>query len=585
MAGGISNPFVNILNNITASNPNGPRLNPGDEGYDPGAYRGGIETGIENVTIDVFKPTKMKMGDVIMPNGIDLKIPEIGDNIQLNNYSQTYTTAEDKLHLYKFGDPLSLNWKLIIDYDRKAGLFADESNPDSALAFLKRIGDEERYDMLNHWIKVFKSLVKDFDFLFLEIDGLDVVQNKPNHEFFLDKEKIKITLRETTDMLVQSLLVTYNNIVYDKIRKVTVLPSNLRKFDCYVVVFSAGYYNILFHDIDSSNPNNLDNKVLPTKRKLSDEIFDIKSIGNFNHTLYEFVSCSFDFESGSMFADNLSNEMSGDYVKNNITFKYKFASFSGTFNNIMGDENWYSILAQAAAENKLKNIARFQYAQNASSTGFVADGKDFFSSSNLQAMLGNTVLGSTIDNIKSFSYADTYKNIFNSIKTTTLTKLEDQLVNQLPVKLLGPHSVIGQTLSKINPTQVTNMIQNTADLGINKIQDLYDTGVTKLNNLIFNNYSDNLVDLYNNVFDSYKQTNPVEVLEQGPSKPYYDDNPNNNYNDPNPYSRPNTLTVDETLDDTKFVRGNNGLSFFGTTNEEQDKFKNNSKNLYVRKGF
>ena len=575
MAGGISNPFVNILNNITASNPNNPS-NPNDDVA--------LNGEIKQVDFVKLTPTKMKMGDVIMPNGIDLKIPEIGDNIQLNNYSQTYTTAEDKLHLYKFGDPLSLNWKLIIDYDRKAGLFADESNPDSALAFLKRIGDEERYDMLNHWIKVFKSLVKDFDFLFLEIDGLDVVQNKPNHEFFLDKEKIKITLRETTDMLVQSLLVTYNNIVYDKIRKVTVLPSNLRKFDCYVVVFSAGYYNILFHDIDSSNPNNLDNKVLPTKRKLSDEIFDIKSIGNFNHTLYEFVSCSFDFESGSMFADNLSNEMSGDYVKNNITFKYKFASFSGTFNNIMGDENWYSILAQAAAENKLKNIARFQYIQNASSD-FKADGKDFLSSSNLNTMLGNTVLGSTIDNIKTFGNKDTYKNIFNSVKSNTLTKLEDKLVNQLPTKLLGPHTVIGQTLSSFNPTQVTNMIQNTVDLGINKIQDLYDTGVTKLNNLIFNNYSDNLVDLYNNVFASYKQTNPVEVLEQGPSKPYYDDNPNNNYNDPNPYSRPNTLTVDETLDDTKFVRGNNGLSFFGTTNEEQGKFKNNSKNLYVRKGF
>ena len=66
----------------------------------------------------------------------------------------------------------------------------------------------------------------------------------------------------------------YNNICYDKIRKVTVLPSNLRKFDCYVIVFSAGYYNMLFHDIDNQNPDNLDNKVLPTKRKLSDEIFN-----------------------------------------------------------------------------------------------------------------------------------------------------------------------------------------------------------------------------------------------------------------------------------------------------------------------
>lgn len=599
MSGGIASPVFKILTNITAGNPNG---NP--NGTNPEFNNNGNETNIEEVVLrPTPKPINMKMGDLIIPGVPDINIPDIGDEIKLNNYSQTYTTGEDKLHLYKFGDPLTLNFKLIMDYDRKSGLFADESHPDSALAFLKRIGEDDRYDMLKHWINVFKSLVKDFDFLFLNVDGLDIVQNKPNHEYFLDKEKIKLTLRETTDMLVQSLLVTYNNIVYDKIRKVTVLPSNLRKFDCYIVVFSAGYYNILFHDVDKNNPDNLDRKVLPTKHKLADEVFNINSIGSFNHTLYEFVSCSLDFESGSMFADSVSNEMSGDYVKNNITFTYKFATFSGTYNNIMGDNNWYSILAQAAAENKIQNLARFQYIKNASSSGFVADGKDFLSSDNLKAMLGNTVLGSTLDNIKQFGNKDTYKNIFNSIKTNTLTKLEDKLVNQLPVKLLGPHSVIGQTLSKINPNYVTNMIQNTVDLGIGKLQDLYDTGVTSLNNLILTNYNDNLADVYNNVFAKYKPTNDIEVINQGPSKPYYDENPNNNFTDPNPYTRPNTFNYDPTLDDVKFkagikganydptldddkfIKGTNGLSFFGDKNEEQGKFKSESKNLYVRRGF
>lgn len=576
MSGGIDSSVIKILNNVTSGNPT------------PEFVNNGNFTDIEEVVITNMKPLSGKKADLILPGKIEMpEMPKIGDNIRLNNYSQTYTTGEDKVHLYKFGDPLTLNFKVIIDYNKKTGLFADESFDDSALTFLKRIGETHRYEMLKHWIKVFQSLVKDFDYLFLDIDGLEVVQTKPNHEFFFDSDKIKLTFRETTDMLIQSLITTYKNIVYDSIRKVTVLPSNLRKFDCYVVVFSAGYYNILFHDFNETNKNDMDARVLPTKKKLADEILDLSTVNDFNHTLYEFVSCSIDNESGSMYLDNISNEMTGEYVKNNISFTYKFASVSGTYNNIMGDENWFSILAQAAAENKLNNVARMQYVNNVGTginpgSEFKADGKDFFSKENLQNILGNTVIDKKLLNdVKSFASKDTLKGIFNSVKTSTLTKLEDKLVNQLPTKLLGPHTVLGQTLQKLNPEHVTNMIQNTVDLGIGKVQDLFDDGVTNVNNLLFNNYSDNLVDVYNNVFAGYKPNNKIEVIEQNPSVPYFDENPNNEYTGLN-YVKPINPTLDETLDDNKFVKGRNGIGFFNT---KSDQLIKNSNNISIRKGF
>lgn len=577
MSGGIVNPFVNILNNVTASNPNK------DQNL------------IEEIIIK--GKAKVKMQDAILPDGGDAPdYPTDGDEIRLNNYDQTYTTGETKARLYKFGDPLTLNFKMIVDYERKAGLLASEfdkngkENPDSALAYLFRIGDTKRYEMLKHWIQVFKSLIKDFDFLFLDVDGLEVVQTKPNSEFFLDKEKVKITFRETTDMLIQSIITTYNHICYDKVRKVSVLPSNLRKFDCYFVVFSAGYYNIIFHDIDHQTKA-MDSKVLPTKRKLSDEVFSINTIGDFNHTLYEFVSCSIDPESGSMFTENLGNEMSSDFVKNNITFTYKFATASGTFNNIMGDENWYSILAQAAAENKVQNLARLTYSKNIpggwndklGGSKFVADGKNMFSKENLQSILGNTVINTKLLNdVKSFGNKDTWKGIFKDVKGKTMTNLEDKLVNQLPTKLLGPHSVIGQTLSKLNPDYVKNMIQNTADLGINKIQDMYDGGVATVNNLLLSNYNDNLVDVYNNVFAGYKPKNKLEVIEQKESKPYFDSNPENSFTDIPTYVRPINPTFANSPN--KFVKGTNGLSFFDNDNDV-NKTGKESINIYERKGF
>lgn len=569
MSGGIVNPAIKILNNVITAG----KIFEGDPII-------GSQGNIEEVIIKGKKKTATN------PTGVAQKetVSE-GDEIRLNNYSQTYTTGEDKVRLYKYADPLTLNFKVIIDYDRKSGLFADKENHDSALAFLERIGETKRYDMLSHWIKVFKSLVKDFDFLFLDIDGLEVVQTKPNHEFFLDKEKVKITFRETTDMLIQSLISTYNHIVYDKVRKVSVLPSNLRKFDCYVVVFSAGYYNMLFHDSTDIDSEYIDNKVLPTKRKLSDEIFDKNTVNNFNHTLYEFVSCAIDPESGSMFTENISNEMSSDYVKNNITFTYKFATASGTFNNIMGDENWYSILAQASAENKMNNLARMQYVKNIGSLGIngnSVDGKNIFSKDNLNKILGNTVIDKKLlSDIKSFGSKESLSKMFNNVKGKTMTNLEDKLVNQLPSKLLGPHTVIGSTLQKLNPDYVTNMIQNTLDLGIGKLQNLFDDGTATINNLLLSNYNDNLVDVYNNVFDSYKSTNNVEVLDQIPNKPYFDSNPDNNFLESNGYVRPDNPHIEKSSE--KFVKGTNGISFF-----DNEKVKNKdveSINIYGRKGF
>lgn len=567
MSGGIVNPNIKIYNNVITA------VNKSDDEDEIGG-----NGNIEEVIIKVKKKTATN------PNGTEqTETINDGDEIRLNNYSQTYTNGEDKVRLYKYADPLSLNFKLIMDFERKSGLFASEDNHDSALAFLKRVGEIKRYDMLVHWIKVFKSLVKDFDFLFLDIDGLEIVQTKPNHEFFLDKEKIKITFRETTDMLVQSLISTYNHIVYDKVRKVSVLPSNLRKFDCYVIVFSAGYYNMIFHD-SIEDDGNMDNKVLPTKRKLSDEILNINTVGNFNHTLYEFVSCSIDPESGSMFTENVSNEMSSDYVKNNLTFTYKFATSSGTFNNIMGDENWYSILAQASAENKMQNLARMQYVSNMGSLDSndnSVDGKDIFSKENLEKLLGNTVINKKLlSNIKSFGSKETLKKMYDTVKGKTMSNIENQLINQLPSKLLGPHSVLGSTLEKLNPDYVTNMIQNTVDLGIGKIQNIFDDGITTVNNLLMTNYNDNLVDVYNNVFNSYIDKN-IEVLEQTPPKPYFDSNPENNYLNPNGYVRPDNPKIE--LKSEKFIKGVSGLSFFDI---EKNRSKNvESINIYGRKGF
>lgn len=562
-----------FLNSITSQNPGG-----------------------NNIKERELVPFQTKMKDVIFPNSAlgDFKLPEIGDIINLNNYSQTYTTGEDKARVAKFADPLTLNYKLILDFDRKSGLIADESNVDSALAFLNRIGDIERYEMLKHWIELFKTIVKDYDFLFMDVEGLQEVQFNHPTKFYFDNFKLKFVIRETLDLMIQSLITTYKDICYDNIRGVTVLPSNLQKFDCYVVVYSAGYYNMLFHDFDKDSDDELDLKVLPTKRKLSDEVLSLDTIDSFNHMLYQFVSCKFDFESGQDFLNTVSNDMSAEITKNNITLTYKFANSSGTFNNITGNNNFFNLLAQASAANKLNNEMKLTYEQKISeysSTGnetklpisgnpFNPNSESkFWNSKTTRGILSNTNIDEQV--AKAWSQAkskDTYKNIYKNLKDTTLAKLNDKVMNQIPTKLMGPHSVIGKLFGNVNADGLTNILQNTIDKGLNIVENYVVTDpLTKINNLLFNNYSDDLISTYQNIFP--KITNPIEILEQTPTVPY-PQTPEGEYNSTNNYVRPINPTLENSKQ--KFINDNKGLTFFGDSDEIFDRKANN---IYVRKTF
>lgn len=546
---------------------------------------------------------KTKLSDVILP-GISPddypNIPILGENesmeIKMNDYSQIYTTGEDRARVAKFTDPLNLNFKVFIDFDRKGGLVADESNVDSALAYLKRIGEIERYERLQVWIQNIKTLFSDYDFLFEEIEGLDIIQNqKPGQFFVYSPETVKIQFRETLDMYIQSLIVTYHHICFDKIRGVSVLPSNLRKVDLYVLVYAAGYFNMLFHDVVSDET--LDHLVLPTKRKLSQDVLSLDNLGEFNYTLYEIKSCEIDASSGSQFLSSISNEMSGDMVKNNLTFKYKFADFSGAYNNLMGGENFYSILALTAAANKVAN----QHKVTQFTSVLTNSPND--QSSIWQKLKDSTTLDDTLLNsFNQFSQASTYTKMFQNIKGDTLARLNKIAFEDLPNKLLGPNSVITRTLEKFTPQYASLLVQNTIDRGISTgVNQYIDTPITKVNNLLLTGFSDDLVDIYKNMFP--KKVDGLQVIEQTPR--YSPQNNTYNYSIDDTYGKPNML---KEIDNENVYEGTEPLTNPDIiTNQSGPKYSNpikvvneniydkNStsgnggkgvvKNIYVRRGF
>lgn len=424
--------------------------------------------------------------------------------INLGKYKE-YLTGEERALSAKYADPLTLNFKLLIDFDSSFGLFATKNSKgelpvNSALGFLKRIGQNERYEMLKNWIAIFQIFVKEYDFLILEAIGLDTIQNAKAFEQFIEEEdSIEIKIRETSDMLIHGLLTTYRHIWFDNIRGVEILPINLRRFDLNILVFSSGYYNMLYYDnngikSDESTPTNIEKLLYPTLRKLNDTTFNNKSSESYNHVLFQLQGCSINNEeSGKSFIETVSNEPGGDFVKNNMVFNFQFAQHKGRFNNIIGDVDFVALLAIMSAQNK---------AITSENQGKLS----------LKDKLKEQ-LKSPVNNIKkSFSKENINKQA-SELKQNTINTLNTKAENQIN-KLTSKNSVVGNLLSKMTPDFASQMIKNTFDVGINFIEKkAIDEPISRLNNMLFQNYSNNLLDIYKNYFQDKKNNSNIKLLE------------------------------------------------------------------------
>lgn len=379
------------------------------------------------------------------------------DKFKLGNFSD-FVTAETRAMLSKYSDPLTLNFKILINYDKPYGLFAPEETIDSALGFLKRSGQTVRYELLKNWIDIFKIVVKDFDFLLLSVENLEIIQNAKPADIFTEEDKISLTLRETSDMLIQSLIVNWRQIWYDDIRGVEVLPANLRRFDMSILLFSSGYYNMLFYD-NNYGTDTIEKNIFPTVRKLDNKNFNINSASKFNHILYNLGDCTIDNdETGKPFVGSVLNEQNSDFIKNNITLNFRFANYSGLFNNISGNINYSTLLAITAATEQTSKVG---------------------------------------EKIKK-SLKEKLKEAGNNIKNSTIRTI-NQKIDNIDNMILSKNSVIGDLWSKMTVDYAEQMVKNTIDLGINKANDfLVVDPITKVNNLLYMNFGNNIYELIEN---------------------------------------------------------------------------------------
>lgn len=398
--------------------------------------------------------------------------------------NMNYITPEMRAYASEYTDPLTLNFKLLINYNKPYGLFAPETNINSALAYLKRIGQDVRYEMLKQWIIKFQDFVKNYDFLILGCEGLEVIFNMKPPMMFTGEEKVTIAIRETSDMRFQSLLTMYNKIWYDDVRICEIIPVNLRRFDMSILIYSAGYYNMALYDINENNSNQDSSEIniFPTLAKIGSTFFNTSDGTSgeyyyFNHHLINLGDAEINIEdSGAGFFGNLSNEQAPEPVKNSFSVNYRFARFNGMFNNIFGEFDFVKLLAISAAQDNVSN------------------------------KLNNKLV------VEQFKKS--MKDSFNKAGKSIAKSLATKVVN-LPSKFLSKNTAIGNALYDVSQPQfVASTLKSAADLGITVGEDWVNGKIANVTNLVQMNFSNTFNKIYDDVL-GHKQgyANSVKVSD------------------------------------------------------------------------
>lgn len=217
-------------------------------------------------------------------------------------------------------DPVWLGFKLFFNFSETSGLLAHEQYVNSALAYLKRIGQDNRYEILKRFIDQLSQINSEMPFLFTNVTGIETVRE---YKIGDQDHSIDIQTLETIDLKIQSLLSMYYNVFFDHDRWIEVLPVNLRRFSMMIYIQSYGVYKIYDEIFSDVIPNALNSEefVLPPD--------------SYNHVVYMFNQCEIDMtKSGTKFIESGSSSNSTEFATNNINIKYKFYSESALFNNI-----------------------------------------------------------------------------------------------------------------------------------------------------------------------------------------------------------------------------------------------------------
>jgi hypothetical protein len=226
------------------------------------------------------------------------------------------TTFEDASAIQpKYMNDAKVNgFKLFFHFDATVGLLAAENHMNSALAYLKRLGQEERYKRLKLFINLLSVINSEAPWIFQDIEGIQETWTAPFSDVYKNRQ-IKISTLESVDEKIQALMYLYRKSVFDDSRGVWVVPKNLREFSMSIYVYDYRVFQ----------KTSIANGFLQTDANL-----DVKLI---NHTLFDYGSCEFSNASGAEAFSSISNNAS-TFITSSIVINTEQSAISGLYKTL-----------------------------------------------------------------------------------------------------------------------------------------------------------------------------------------------------------------------------------------------------------
>lgn len=166
-------------------------------------------------------------------NAVPGKFVDYQDPTYLGFYLKFYGLGPDGTGERPIGD--TGNFVPLDEYP--GGLFYHEDHPDSAIRYLKNIGEYTRAQMLREFVMGIKKLSEEMPWYFVKVSGLEAVWQIKKGDSFRGKDlKLSFELLESIDLKITYLLDLYRKAAFDTVYMRWMLPPNLRTFEMDLVI-------------------------------------------------------------------------------------------------------------------------------------------------------------------------------------------------------------------------------------------------------------------------------------------------------------------------------------------------------------
>jgi hypothetical protein len=171
--------------------------------------------------------------DRVVKGFVDGKVPVFSGSAQPNGGSVVNKVLDD---------PTYLGFSIFFDFVNSPLLFISDNNSlagDYAYKYLSNVSPQ-RAQLLKIFVNSLQYLQNNKPYIFQTIEGLDrcwnIATDLKDPYMGGDEAKIGIGCLESLDMRITALMDLYRKLAYDVNGRREILPANLRKFKCTIVV-------------------------------------------------------------------------------------------------------------------------------------------------------------------------------------------------------------------------------------------------------------------------------------------------------------------------------------------------------------